>query len=276
MNTLKNDRRILGVCLFAFLANLTLFFVKLYVGISSNSISIFSDAVNNLFDSLSGLLSLVCLGFIMRSDASSTYTVVKKSEQLLSFIMAIVVAAAGFVFAYSSLERLMYPTLVWFMTRYMTVLIGTAVAKILMFLFYRYEGKKASSPVIKVMSFDCILDFFITVITVMTLILSRNGSYAFDAVFGLVISAVIIVSAVKMIVSSAAVLINHVGADKREEIEKILSENLDNFEEISYYTDGEKTEAYVTVKEMPSEETRLEVKRLCLEKESILAVFALR
>lgn len=248
---MKNEKGILGVCSFAFGSNLILFFVKLYVGLCSNSISIFSDAVNNLFDSLSGLLTLICLAAVMRSSAASLKSTVKKTEQLLSFVMAVIVACAGFYFAYSSLERLMYPTPVWYTEKYLVMLVMTAVAKLLMFAVYRLWGKKISSPVLKVMSVDCVLDFFITSVTVLTLLLSKNESYAFDAVFGVVISTVIVVSSVKMIISEAGKLINFVSKPRRDAAENALKQLGDgiDLESFVYVFEDEQVNLYVKIEQ---------------------------
>ncbi|MDD6022045.1 MAG: cation transporter [Oscillospiraceae bacterium] len=275
---MKKQSGILGVCAFAFGANMALFLIKLYVGLSADSISIFSDAVNNLFDSLSGLLSLICLGAVIKSSDPSTQSIVKKSEQLLSFIMAIIVALTGFYFAYSSLERLMYPTPVWYMEKYLIMLLLTAAAKIVMWFVYRLWSKNVDSPVIKVMSFDCILDFFITCVTILTLILSKNGGYSFDAIFGLIISTVIVVSAVRMTVTGAAQLINYVSADRRNAVEEALEGLGDGIkpESVTYYADGDRISAYVRISEQELEKASGNIDKVkieCIKKADVDLIF---
>lgn len=275
---MKKQNGILGVCVFAFGSNLILFFVKLYIGLSANSISIFSDAVNNLFDSLSGLLTFVCLAIVMKATDISTRSVVRKTEQLLSLIMSIIVAFAGFYFAYSSLERLMYPTPVWYTEKYLIMLIITAIAKIAMWLVYRLWSKKVTSPVISVMSFDCILDFFITSVTVLTLILSKNESYSFDAIFGILISTVIVISAVKMMISQAGKLINYVSLDRRKAVEEALSvlEGEVTVETVTYYSDEDHTNAYIKIKSSEYEKIKdklEQVKTDCMKNANIEVFF---
>lgn len=244
---MNKPKEILKVCAFAFGSNLLLFLVKLYVGLSANSISIFSDAVNNLFDSLSGLLTLVCLAAVMKATDISTKGIVGKAEQLLSLMTAIIVCITGFYFAYSSVERLMYPTPVWYAEKYLIMLLLTAAAKLLMWLIYRIWSKKADSPIIKVMSVDCVLDFFITSVTVLTLILSKYETYSIDAIAGIVISTVIVVSSVKMTVSQAKKLINYVSLERRDEVAKAI-ENIEQVENVTYYVDDEHTSAYIKLK----------------------------
>lgn len=262
---MKNRRLILSVCGFAFCVNFTLFAVKLYIGLRTNSISIYSDAVNNLFDSFSGLITLICMFLIIRHSGSGQEMTVNKSEQLFSFLMAIIVMFAGFYFGYCSLERLMYPTPIWFTPLYAGVLAGTAAVKVLMFFFYGRISKKTDSPIVRVMKYDCVLDFFITLMTVIGLVVSKNGTYSFDAVLGLVISVIIVVSAIKMIVSSGKALVNYVGAQERENLADILEENGLKYGEISFITDGEKTVALIESASGPEADTE-KIKNECKEK----------
>ena len=239
------DKYLTGGTAFAFTVNLLLFAVKLYIGLSLNSISIYSDGINNLFDSLSGGLALGCLLFLSADKTLISKALIRNCENLLSFIMSVIVGIAGFSFAYSSLERLMYPTPVWYREKYFYILIATALIKLLMHFIFKALGKKTPSPVIRVMAFDSLLDFFVTAVTVMTLLASKQGSYSFDAFCGIGISLVILVSAVKMVISSAAKLIGFIPKEKREILEEILTQEVgrENIKNITLFDGGDKTQA---------------------------------
>ncbi len=239
------DKYLTGGTAFAFSANLILFAVKLYIGLSVNSISIYSDGVNNLFDSLSGIIAFLCLMLLSADKAPGAKAIIKNCENLLSFIMSVIVGITGFAFAYSSLERLMYPTPVWYRKKYLYLLIVTAGIKLCMHFIFKALGKKSPSPILRVMAFDSLLDFFITAVTVMSLIVSSYGSYSIDAICGIGISCVIIISAIKMIFSSASKLIGFLPKEKREELHRMLCEaaDKDSIENITFLG-GEKTEAF--------------------------------
>ena len=245
----QNTKITLSVCGFAFAANLVLFSVKLYVGLSSNSISIFSDAINNMFDSLSGLVTFICLMCVASSAKADADPVIRKAEQLFSFIISVITTLAGFYFLYNSLERFLYPAPVWYMTKYLVLICVTAVAKLIMFMFYRLMSKKSASSVIRVLALDSLLDFFITCATVISLVLSQNAGVAVDAIFGLVISCVIIISAVKMVLSGATSLINFVSSERRETVRKIICGNpaVINCGDIKYLTDSDDVYAYARI-----------------------------
>ena len=207
MTVIKDKKYVLSAGSFAFVCNLMLFAVKLYVGLASGSISIYSDGINNFFDCLSGALAVgafVALGRIKNEEGEK---IVRRTQSLLSFVMSVIVAFSGFYFTYNSLERFVYPTPVNYLEKYLYLILGTTAAKLMMIFVFRYLGKKADSPVIKVMAVDGVLDFFVSGVTVLTLILTKSGGYAYDAVAGVVIGVIITVGAIKLVVSSVKQII---------------------------------------------------------------------
>lgn len=192
---------------FALCVNLILFAVKLYVGLASGSISIYSDGINNFFDSVSGALAVGTVAALSKVQSENGEKVVTRTQHLLSFVMSIVVAVSGFYFAYNSLERFVYPTPVNYMVKYLWLIVGTTLVKLLMIFVFRFLSEKAKSPVIKVMAVDGVLDFFVSGVTVLTLILTKNGGYAYDSVCGLIIGIIIMVGAIRLVVSSVKAII---------------------------------------------------------------------
>ena len=248
----------------AFSANLILFFVKLYIGLRTNSISIYSDAVNNLFDSLSGLITLIFMSVIIKRSGSSSGKTVEKGEQLFSMLISITVTLAGLGFGYTAFERLMYPTPVWFTYGYAFMLAGTAAAKMILYFVYDIFFKKSHSPVIKVMRYDCILDFFITAVTVVTLIVSKFGLYALDAVAGIIISAAMVITAVKLVISSGKLLVNYVSPETREILTGLLP---DSVRIVTFETTSSGITAFLSG-ELPQEDLSA-LRRECLEKAGV-------
>lgn len=241
----RNDKITVITCAAAFALNVALFSVKLYVGLSANSISIYSDAVNNMFDSLSGLAAFICFAALLSSTSEAARAIIKKSEQFFSFVMSVIILLTGLYFAYNSLERLFYPTPISYLTHYLVLLMITVVVKLIMFFAYRGVYRVTGSPIIKVMAADSILDCFITLATVMSLTVSQYVEFAIDAVFGIVISIALIISALKLAKKSGAVMLDFVGSEKREETEEIFSSLGVEVEYITYRRTGTETEAFV-------------------------------
>lgn len=241
-----------------------LFVLKLYVGLSSNSISIYSDGVNNLFDSITGILSFgVFIAMAKETDIFSRFRIAKR-EQLLSFIISVTIAFSAFYFAYNSLERLTYPTPVSYSVKYLIIILSTAAVKLILFALMRVFSVKFSSDVIRLISLDSLLDFFITGVTAITLILSKDGKYTVDAFCGIGISAVILVSAVKNVISSVKALIGEIGGNEREAILGILKDT--DITDIGIMIAGDNREAYIRVRE--SEKTESKKLSVKIEKET--------
>ena len=235
--------------------NLLLFSVKLYIGLSSNSISIYSDGINNLFDSFSCFLALGCAVFASKNISVLSAFLNRKTEQLLSFLLSVVIFAAGFMFLYNSAERLMYPTPVWFTMSYFSVLCVTAAVKLFMFLFLRSRAGKLKSDTVRMISLDSLLDFFVTVISVLTLYASQEGSFSFDAVGGIVISIFIIVSGIKNIKEALSDLLGFPQRKLRESFEQIiLQQGIAEDYEIEF-SFGKEKRAYVKAGNITSEES---------------------
>lgn len=249
--------------------NLLLFFVKLYVSLSSNSISIWSDAVNNLADCLSCLLGSICMLVSVKLVKDGLSFVVGRLERLLSLLLSLAVTFVGLGFAYSSLERFMYPTPIWYSVKFASLIALTAAAKLLLFFFFRFQSKKSSSAVIKVMKADSALDFFITLTTLISFTLTRYTEFAVDAVFGLVISIFVTVNAVKMLCEAVSGVLGLVKKEQREKFFAFLEEKgLSNSKTVFSVEEDEKPTALVTLS-APFEGQLPLFQKECLEKTGI-------
>lgn len=186
-------------------ANFLLFLVKLYIGISSNSLAIYCDAVNNLGDMLACIVAFS--GFLMIKKLDKVKSL--RAQSLCTFIISLVIAVSGIYFIYNGMERMLYPLPVSYTPKYALVIIGTIFAKILMGVIYIFFNKKESSSVLKALILDSFLDCFVTLSALMGLFLITKVNYAVDGIFAIITGAIITVSAIKNIISEAKFLINN-------------------------------------------------------------------
>lgn len=253
--------------------NLALFFVKLYVSLSSNSISIWSDAVNNLSDFLSCLLSAACMLLSVRLLKKGLDFVAERLERLLSILLSLAVTFVGLAFAYSSLERFMYPAPIWFSVKFAALIAATALLKLLLFFFFKSRHKKSGSPVIKIMSADSLLDFFITLTSLLSFTLTRYTEFAVDAVFGLIISGVVTVNAAKLLYSSICGAVGFVREEKRAQLARFFEEKGITASKTVFFIQGDESiGAYVTAV-LPSAIGTDALKKECFEKTGIKIAF---
>lgn len=237
---------IVTVCLI--FINLVLFFIKLYIGLYTGSISIYTDAVNNLLDCVTCVIATAGF-YLLAYVRSEKYPFgFGRAEDIVTFIMSAVIIVAGCSFVYSSLERLIYPSIVTFTAGYAVLISVTALVKLVMAVFLSRFAKNNDSAIIDGIRLDSILDFFISLATVMSLIISEYVGAA-DGIMGLVISVVIIVSGVKMVVPSVKKLLGRRDDNFCAEIKEYL-ESLDcvqNVIEVHSHSYGRKKAVTVSL-----------------------------
>lgn len=189
---------------FGFTLNFVLFLIKLYVSISSGSLAIYCDGINNLGDTLSCIIALI--GFIFAIKLNERKS--SRAQALASFVIGLILAVTGAYFAYNGVERLLYPVQISYLFRYAVLIAITIIVKLVMGIVYLSVNKKHPSPVYKALITDSFLDCVITACTLMSLTLSVKINFAIDGIISVVIGITVAISAVKSIVEQSKYLIN--------------------------------------------------------------------
>ncbi len=199
---MKNSGKAAAV--FGIAVNFALFLAKLYVSISSNSLSIYCDAINNLLDIFS--CAAVLLGFFLVAKYSERPA--KRTQSLFTFIISIVITVTGAYFLYNGIQRTMYPVPISYSHKYAAVISVTVCVKVLMAIVYHLFNRRQKSKMLSALVLDSILDSCITVFTLLGLFAVRRAGFAIDGIFAIVIGAVITATSVKTLLSEAKFLIN--------------------------------------------------------------------
>ena len=123
------------------ICNVLLFAGKLLAGTLCGSVSITADAVNNLSDASSSLVTL--LGFRL-ADEKHPYGHARM-EYLSGLAVAVMILVIGVELVKSSVQKILHPEAVEFSVLTAAVLTGSILLKLWMALFDRRLGKKISS-----------------------------------------------------------------------------------------------------------------------------------
>ncbi len=185
-------------------ANFGLFLAKLYVAISSASLSIYCDAVNNLLDIGSCAVALLAFALMARLKEKPA----QRLQSLCAFVIELIVAGTGLYFLYNGLQRALYPIPISYSYKYAAVIAATIPAKALMAFIYSRFNKGLNSGIIKALVLDSVLDCGITAFTLIGLILVPKAGFAADGVFALVLGGIITARAARGIIGEARALIN--------------------------------------------------------------------
>ena len=207
------------------LCNLFLFAVKLCIGLATASISIAADAVNNLSDGLSSLISVVGFKLAGKAPDSKHPFGYGRTEYLAGLAVAFLIGVVGVEFAKSSLDRIIHPAPVRFSAVLMVILALSMLVKLWMGAFNRELGHRIDSTVLLAAMQDSVNDVITTTVVLVGMIASQFTSIPVDGYNGLIVAAFILWSGVGIARDTLSPLIGQAAdPDIAKSIENIVLE----------------------------------------------------
>ncbi len=171
--------------------NILLFAIKLFAGVITGSVSVKTDAFNNLSDAGSSLVTL--LGFKLSSkkpDKGHPFGH-GRYEYISSFIVALIICLMGFELGKESVQKLINPSTPNFDTLAIIILVISVLIKFYMFIYNNRVGKLIDSHPLKATATDCISDAIATGATILTLVIYKVWEINIDAYCGILLSLLI-------------------------------------------------------------------------------------
>ena len=193
--------------IFGIVTNFILVVIKLFIGILSFSISIIADAINNLSDMGSSLLTII--GFKISNkpaDKDHPYGH-QRVEYIISLIIAMIIAFVGLELFTTSIEKIITPDEIKFEVITFVVLGVAIVLKAVQGLFYLSASKKIDSLSLKASAKDSINDCISTTAVLIGTIISKVSGYNVDGIVGILVSGFIMYSAIMLIKETMSPLI---------------------------------------------------------------------
>lgn len=208
---------IVGIVLNSFL-----FAAKLVVAILSGSVSIISDAFNNLSDASSSVVTLI--GFKISSKPADEDHPFghQRMEHICAFIVSAIILYIGIELGISSIQKIINPSIVEFSYITLGILIVTIFVKLWMSFFYKKTSKKIDSLSLKASSKDSLNDVIATSVIVVGLFIGKLFNINIDGYLGIVVCAYILISGVFIIKETINQLIG--GTPDKEIINKVVEE----------------------------------------------------
>lgn len=224
------------------ITNLVLFVIKVIAGLISKSVSITADAVNNLSDSGSSLVTL--FGFKISgkpADEKHPYGHARM-EYISGLIVAIIIMFLGLQLVSSSIAKIIRPENMEFSPLAAAILAVSILLKLWFSLFSRRIGKLVDSSTLIATSVDSRNDILATSAVLISIIINRITGYNLDGYIGTAVSLFIIISGVKIATETISTLLG--SAPSRELVEKcyrkLLSyEGIVGIHDLNIHTYGE-------------------------------------
>ena len=178
--------------------NALLCVLKLIVGVLSGSVAITADAMNNLSDAASSIVTLVGFRLAQQpADEDHPYGHARY-DYLSGLAVAGMILVIGFELGKTSVEKILNPTDVLFSVPVCIVLVGSILVKLWLFLFNRYLGKMVNSQALLATAADSRNDTVSTLAVLVALIVGTVFHLRIDGIMGLAVAAFILYSGVNM------------------------------------------------------------------------------
>ena len=183
--------------------NFLLFLMKIVVGTVFHSVSVTADAVNNLTDSGSSVVTLI--GFKMASKPADEKHPFghARIEYLSGVIVSFIVIFLGLQLGMSSIEKILTPEENALTPVALVVLVISILAKLWQCLFYRKVGRMIKSESVEATSKDSRNDVIATSVVLLGAVITMLTGVNLDGYMGAAVALFIVFSGVQLTISTA-------------------------------------------------------------------------
>ena len=172
--------------------NVALFLAKLVAGLLTASISMTADALNNLSDAGSSIVTLI--GFKMSGKPADDEHPFGhgRMEYISGFIVSVAIILVGIELIRSSIDKIIHPEEVTFSILSVVILLVSIGVKLWMGLFNRKLGKMIDSAALKATAMDSISDVVTTSTVLLGILVSVLTGFSIDGYAGVIVAIFIL------------------------------------------------------------------------------------
>jgi len=217
----NRDKVIVRTSIIGIVANVFLAVFKAIIGALTNSIAVILDAVNNLSDALSSVITIVGTKLAGKRPDKKHPFGYGRIEYLSAMIVSAIVLYAGITSLVESIKKIIHPEAADYTIMSLVIISVAIVVKIILGKYVKSQGKKVSSSALEASGADALFDAVLSASVLASAIIYLLSSISLEAYVGVVISVIIIKSGLEMMTETINDILGR-RADK-ELIKKIKS-----------------------------------------------------
>lgn len=201
LNQLNEERNklIVRTSIIGILANVLLAGFKAVVGLLANSIAVVLDAVNNLSDALSSIVTIIGNKLSNKAPDKKHPLGYGRIEYISAMVVAAIILYAGITSAVESVKKIINPEKPDYTPVTLIVISVAIVVKIVLGLFVQKRGKEANSGALEASGKDALFDAILSTSVLASAIVFITTGYSLEAYVGALISIFIIKAGIEML-----------------------------------------------------------------------------
>ena len=193
------DRLIVRTSIVGIITNVFLAAFKAAIGLLSHSIAVVLDAVNNLSDALSSLITIIGTKLSAKLPDKKHPLGYGRIEYLTALVVAAIVLYAGATSLVESVKKTIHPETADYSVVSLVIIAVAVVVKLLLGRYVKAQGKKANSAALEASGADASFDAVLSASVLLSAIIYLVFGVSLEAWVGAVISGFIIKSGIEMI-----------------------------------------------------------------------------
>ena len=219
------EKEIIKVSIIGIIANIFLAAFKAVIGTLTNSIAITLDAVNNLSDVLSSIITIIGTRIAGRKPDKKHPLGHGRVEYLSAGLIAIIVLYAGITSLVESVKKILNPSEPEYTNIALIIVAVAVVVKLVLGSYVKSKGKKLNSDSLVASGEDARLDAIISASTVVAALIYIFWGVSLESYLAALISLVIIKAGYEMISETLSEIIGErIDKDVIDELKQTIME----------------------------------------------------
>ena len=224
----NREKIVIKTSIISIVSNIVLAGFKAFVGLLANSIAIISDAVNNLSDALSSIITIIGTKLAGKAPDREHPYGHGRIEYMTSLIVSAIVLYAGITALVESVKKIIYPETVNYNTITLIILIAGIVVKFVLGLYVKKKGKDVNSDSLVASGLDAFNDAILSISVLASAIIYMMFNISLEAYVGVLLSLFIIKSGLELIKDSVDNMLGvRVESDLARSIKKEITKEKD-------------------------------------------------
>ncbi len=211
------------------IANVFLAGFKAAVGTAVHSVAVIMDAVNNLSDALSSLITIIGTKLAGRAPDKKHPLGHGRTEYLSAAIISVIVLYAGVTAFIESVKKIIHPETPDYSKLSLVIIAVAVVVKILLGLYVKKTGQRVDSDALIASGSDALFDSIISGSTLVAALIFVTTGKSLESWLGAVIAAFIIKSGIEMLRETLSSII---GERIPAELAMQVKDTINSFEEV--------------------------------------------
>ena len=219
----NREKIVIKTSIISIISNIILASFKALVGLLANSIAIILDAVNNLSDALSSIITIIGTKLAGKAPDKEHPYGHGRIEYMTSLIVSAIVLYAGITALIESIKKIINPEVADYSIITLIILIAGIIVKFVLGIYVKKKGKEVNSDSLVASGSDAFNDAILSISVLASAVIYIVFNLSLEAYVGVLVSIFIIKAGLELIKESVD---NMLGARVESSLSKSIKKDI--------------------------------------------------